>query len=78
MVLRQGLNMALVGVVIGLALAASLTRVMGSLLFEVSGRDPITFIAVAVVVSGVCTLAIYLPARRAAGITPLQALRDEG
>lgn len=78
MVLRQGLTVALAGVLVGLALAASLTHVMGSLLFEVSGRDPITFIAVAVVLSAVCALAIYLPARRAAGIDPLQALREEG
>lgn len=78
MVLRQGLSVALVGIVVGLALAAAVTRVMSSLLFEISTRDPVTFAAVAFVLIGVSALATYLPARKASAIDPLEALRQEG
>jgi putative ABC transport system permease protein len=78
MVLRQGLSVALIGIVAGLGVAAIATRVMGSLLFEVSARDPATFAAVALVLMVVSALATYLPARKAAAIDPLEALRHEG
>jgi predicted lysophospholipase L1 biosynthesis ABC-type transport system permease subunit len=78
MVLRQGLRVALAGVVGGLAAAAVVTRVLGSLLFEVSARDPVTFASVALALLAVSGLATYLPARRAAAIDPLDALRQEG
>jgi putative ABC transport system permease protein len=65
-------------VIVGLAAAAASMGLMGSLLFEVSARDPATFAIVAVLLMGVSTLATYLPARRAARIDPLQALREEG
>ena len=78
MVLRQGLSVALIGIVAGLGVAAIATRVMGSLLFEVSARDPATFAAVALVLMVVSALATYLPARKAAAIDPLESLRHEG
>ena len=77
MVLRQGLSVALVGVVLGLGLAAVATRVMGSLLFEVSTHDPLTFAGAALALTAVSALATYLPARRAAAIDPLEAVRTE-
>ena len=77
MVLRQGLGVALVGVVVGLGAAAAATRVMGSLLFEVSTHDPVTFGAAALALTAVSALATYLPARRAAAIDPLEAIRSE-
>jgi putative ABC transport system permease protein len=78
LVLRQGLSVALVGVAIGLVAAALVSRFMRSLVFEISTRDPITFAGVALVLTAVSALATYLPARRAASIDPLQALREEG
>jgi predicted permease len=78
MVLRQGLSVALVGVGVGLVAAAAATRILGSLLFEVSGRDPVTFGIVALTLIAVSALATYLPARRAASIDPLQAVRQDG
>ena len=78
MVLRQGVTVALVGVIVGLVAAWGSTRLMESLLFEVSARDPITFAAVAVALTAASALATYLPARRAASIDPLQALREQG
>jgi len=77
MVLRQGLGVALVGVVVGLGVAAVATRVMGSLLFEVSTHDPVTFGAAALTLTAVSGIATYLPARRAAAIDPLDAIPAE-
>jgi putative ABC transport system permease protein len=77
MVLRQGFVLAVVGVAIGLALALGLTRLMSTLLYGVSPADPITFAIVAIGLLGVALLASYLPARRAAGVDPMNALRVE-
>jgi hypothetical protein len=77
MVLGQGLILAGVGVVIGLGSAHALTRLMSSLLYEVSPTDPMTYASVAVVLSAVALLASYLPARRAASVAPMEALREE-
>jgi len=77
MVLRQGVKMALAGVVIGFAGAFALTRLMTSLLFGVAARDPATFVAVAALLVLVALLACYLPARRAMRVDPMVALRYE-
>ena len=63
------------GVVIGLVAAAALTRLMSSLLFGVNRLDPLTYVLVTVVLVGVATLAVYLPAWRASRNDPIEALR---
>ncbi len=77
MVLRQGLSRAAIGVAIGIALAAMLGRVLRGLLFGVSAYDPITFAAVSAVLLAAAVLASWLPARRAASVDPLVAMRAE-
>lgn len=77
MVLRQGLMLSLAGVTIGLGLSVGLTRLMSGLLFGVSPVDPVTFGAVAVGLVVVALVASYVPARRAAGVDPMTALRAE-
>ncbi len=75
--MKQGALLTLIGVVIGLAGADGLTRVMRTLLYEAPATDPLTFCAVPVVFIGVALLATYLPASRAAGVDPMQALRHD-
>ena len=77
LVLRQGVNLALVGVVVGLSAAFLLTRVMNSMLFGVGATDPITFVTIPLVLMAVAALATYLPARRATRTDPIVALRAE-
>ncbi len=77
MVLREGLVLSAIGVAIGLALALGLTRLMVGLLFGVRPLDPLTFVAVAVGLTGVALAASYLPARRTAVVDPMTALRAE-
>jgi len=77
LVLKDGLVLALFGVVIGVAGAFALTRLMSSLLFDVKPTDAPTFIAVAVLLLIVALLASYIPARRATKVDPLVALRYE-
>ena len=77
MVIRQGAQMALVGVAFGLVGALLLTRLMERMLFGVSPRDPVTLVAVACLLTLVAILASYLPARRAAKVEPMVALRYE-
>jgi len=77
MVLRQGLGLAMLGVAIGLVGAFALTGLVKSLLFEVSPTDPLTFAGVAAVLGAAAAIASYLPARRAASIDPIRALRCE-
>ena len=77
MVLGQGLGLTLLGVAIGAAGALVLTGLAKSLLFEVTPTDPFTFASVAVVLLVAAIVASYLPARRAAGVDPIDALRCE-
>jgi predicted permease len=77
MVLFQGLALAVTGVVLGLAGSIGAGRLMGALLFEVSPLDPATFAAVPLFLAAVALLASWVPARRAAGIEPLEAIRYE-
>jgi putative ABC transport system permease protein len=77
MILGHGLVLTLLGVAIGAAGALALTGLAKSLLFEVTPTDPLTFAGVAVVLVGAAVLASYLPARRAAGVDPMDALRCE-
>jgi putative ABC transport system permease protein len=76
MVLAGGMTLAGVGLVVGAAGALALTRLLGTLLVGVSARDPITLVTTAVVLSAVALLACYVPARRAAKLDPLVALRE--
>ncbi len=77
LVLRSGMALTAIGLVLGLAGAWSLTRLLGNLLFGVSPRDPVTLVTAAVVLALVALLACYIPARRAAKVDPLIALRYE-
>jgi predicted permease len=77
MIFGHGLVLTLGGVIVGLTAAFALTRVMRSLLFEVSPSDPTTFAAVPLLLSAVALAASYIPACRATRIEPLVALRDE-
>jgi predicted permease len=77
MFLRHGLALVIVGVAVGLAAAAGLMGLMRSLLFGISPLDPITYAAVPLVLVAAALLASYLPARRAAAIDPVEALKLE-
>ena len=73
----HGIKLALIGIVLGLAGAWALTRLMTTLLFSVSATDPLTFIVITLLLTGVTLLACYLPARKATRVDPMIALRDE-
>ncbi|PYV17323.1 MAG: hypothetical protein DMG21_08645, partial [Acidobacteria bacterium] len=77
LVIRQGMALALTGVAIGIAGAVILTRFMSGLLYGVKPTDPLTFGAVAVILTVVALAAITIPARRAAKLDPMVALRHE-
>jgi putative ABC transport system permease protein len=77
LVLRQGMKLALTGVAIGLIASFVATRLMASLLFMVRPNDPVTLAGVALALTLVALLACYLPARRAAKVDPMIALRHE-
>ena len=74
---EQGLSVILTGMVIGLAGAYALTRLMTKLLFEVKPTDPITYVSVAALLLMTGIAATYLPARRATRMNPVRALRYE-
>jgi ABC-type lipoprotein release transport system permease subunit len=77
MVLGAGMKLAAAGVAIGLAGALVLTQVLSGLLFEVSARDPLTFVLVPAALGTVALLASWIPARRAVRVEPVAALRGE-
>ena len=77
MVMRQGMGVVLVGILLGLAGATALTRLLQALLFEVSPLDPLTFAAVAAFMAAIGLIATYLPARSAAAVEPAHSLRAE-
>jgi putative ABC transport system permease protein len=77
LVVGQGLKLVLAGVALGLIAAFILTRVMSSLLFGISPTDPVTFIAISLVLISVALLASFIPARRATRVDPMIALRYE-
>jgi ABC-type antimicrobial peptide transport system permease subunit len=77
LILGHGARLVLIGIVIGIGGALALTRVMASQLFMVSSTDPLTFIGVSLVLVLVALMACYIPARRAAKIDPMVALRYE-
>jgi len=77
MVIRQGMSVALLGVAIGAAAAFGLSRVIASFLFGVTARDPLVFTVVPALLTAVAFLGVWLPARRAATVDPVVALREE-
>jgi ABC-type antimicrobial peptide transport system permease subunit len=77
MFVRDGLVLAGIGVGVGIAVAAGLSRLMTSLLFNVSPLDVTTYVGVSCVLVAAGVLASYLPARRASAVDPVEALRAE-
>jgi predicted permease len=77
LVVRQGMELASIGILVGLAGATALTRVMATLLFGVGATDLVTFSAVGAILAAVAFVATVIPARRATRVDPMIALRDE-
>jgi putative ABC transport system permease protein len=77
MTIKQGLKLVGAGMILGLAAAFILTRLLESLLFGISATDPVTFLGISMVLLSVATLASYLPALRATKVDPIIALRAQ-
>jgi len=77
LILRQGLVLAIVGAVVGIGVAGGVMRYLASMLYDVRANDPVTMIAVAVLLTVVALAACYIPARRAMRVDPMVALRYE-
>jgi putative ABC transport system permease protein len=77
LVLRQGMWLVTLGVILGLAAALVLTRVLQSMLFNLSATDPLTFLSISLLLIGVTLFATWLPARRATRVDPSVVLREE-
>jgi len=75
MILGEGMRLVGAGIVLGLLLSVAVTRLMGSLLFDVSATDPLTLAAISILLSAVAILACWIPARRATRVDPMIALR---
>jgi putative ABC transport system permease protein len=77
LVVGNGMQLVIIGIVVGMAGAVAVTRVLRSLLFEVTPFDPLTFFTIPLILSAVALLACWLPARRAAQLDPMEVLRGE-
>jgi ABC-type antimicrobial peptide transport system permease subunit len=77
LVVVQGMRLAVIGMVVGLAAALGLTRLITSVLFGVQPRDPAIFIGIPLLLAAVSFVAVWVPARRASGVDPLAAIRYE-
>jgi ABC-type antimicrobial peptide transport system permease subunit len=75
MVVSQGAKVALVGTVVGVAVAVASTRLLDALLYEVDALDPVVFVAMSIVMIGIGMLASYVPARRASNVDAIESLR---
>ena len=76
MILTEGLSVAGIGIALGIAISAALTRILSSLLFEVGGHQPAVYVAAPVILALVAALACIVPARRASQVDPAITLRD--
>jgi putative ABC transport system permease protein len=75
LMVRQGAGLALVGVILGMTIAIAASRLVGNLLFGITAHDPLVLVATPLVLLAVAVMAAFVPARRAAAVDPLEAIR---